>query len=209
MKRIIFCLFVLTAIYFASCAPVKSSADYAVSLIEVESPKDAKIQYGETKVVNFEEGGIGKYRYEDDYINIVWYVETTKLHFALMNKTPHTLRINWDDISYVNHLGQVERVVHSGIEWHNINHPQPPTNIPAGAGIKDILVPINCGAIVPYVYNTPEDFNAENGAISYVGKILKVMMPIMIENVQNDYVYTFRIDELLNSVSSRCKIVSE
>ena len=30
---------------------------------------------------------------------------------------------------------------------------------------------------------------------------MTVMMPIMIENVQNDYTFTFNIDKLLNTVT--------
>lgn len=45
----------------------------------------------------------------------------------------------------------------------------------------------------------PEDFNS--GASSLVGKTMTVMMPIMIENVQNDYTFTFNIDKLLNTAT--------
>ena len=31
-----------------------------------------------------------------------------------------------------------------------------------------------------------------------VGKTMTIMMPIMIQNVQNDYTFTFNINELLN-----------
>ena len=53
--------------------------------------------------------------------------------------------------------------------------------------------------LIPCVYKTPEAFNAE--ASGYVGKTMTVMMPIMIENVQNDYTFTFNIDKLLNTAS--------
>lgn len=174
----------------------------------MESPVDAKTQFGETKVINFDDNGISKYRYEDDYIDIVWFVDSDRFNFDLKNKTNHTLRINWDDISYVNYSGQVKRVIHSGIKYIEKNSIQPATNIPKGANVVDILVPID-GRIIPNVYRTPEEFNAENGAASYVGKILKIMMPIIIQNVQNDYTFTFKIEELLNSVYSKCKIVNE
>lgn len=35
-------------------------------------------------------------------------------------------------------------------------------------------------------------------APSYVGKTMTIMMPIMIENVPNDYTFTFSIDKLLD-----------
>lgn len=36
---------------------------------------------------------------------------------------------------------------------------------------------------------------------SLVGKTMTVMMPIMIENVQNDYTFTSNIDKLLNTAT--------
>lgn len=38
---------------------------------------------------------------------------------------------------------------------------------------------------------------------SLVGKTMTVMMPIMIENVQNDYTFTFNIDKLLNTTTKQ------
>lgn len=214
MRRGLYILILVVSIISISCTSV-SVARYSVGLQSVESPIDAKTQFGETKVVNFDDNGISKYRYEDDYIDIVWYVASDRFNFDLKNKTNHTLRINWDDISYVNYAGQVKRVIHSGIiETSSI---QPATNIPKGTNLVDVLVPDENieesswwgNHLIPSVYKTPEEFNSENGAASYVGKTLKIMMPIMIQNVQNDYTFTFKIDELLNSVYSKCKIVYE
>ena len=210
---------ILISFIFTSCASIYV-ADYSIGLQSVESPVDAKRQYGETKVVNFEDNGINKYRYEDDYIDIVWFVEADRFNFSLRNKTEYTLRINWDDISCVNVLGQVDRVIHSNIELLERGRQQPATNIPKGASLVDVLVPVDnihqvekdsweLDNLIPSIYQTPEEFNAENGAASYVGKTLKVMMLIMIQNVQNDYTFTFNIDKLLNSVDSKCKIVYE
>lgn len=36
---------------------------------------------------------------------------------------------------------------------------------------------------------------------SLVGKTMTVMMPVMIENVQNDNTFTFNIDKLLNTAT--------
>ena len=53
--------------------------------------------------------------------------------------------------------------------------------------------------LIPCVYQTPEAFNT--GASTYVGKSMTVMMPIMIENVQNDYTFKFNIDKLSNTAT--------
>lgn len=213
MKKINLLLLVMGACLLSSCGAFKSYiASYSVGLSAVESPADAKQQFGETKVVTFDEKGVSKYRYEDDYINIVWYVGSKQFYFTLNNKSGHSLKINWDDISFVDTKGQVGRVMHSGVKYSERNNSQPATTVPNGASISDILLPTENvyfvsgqyggwreNYLLPCVYKTPEAFNAI--ASSLVGKTMTIMMPIMIENVQNDYTFTFNIDKLLNTAT--------
>ena len=213
MKKVNLFLLAFTAFMLTSCGAFKNYiASYSVGLSSVESPADAKQQFGETKVVTFNEEGVSKYRYEDDYINIVWYVGLKQFNFTLNNKSGHSLKINWDDISFVDTEGQVGRVMHSGVKYTERNNSQPATTVPKGASISDILLPTDNvyfvsgqyggwreNYLLPCVYQTPEAFNA--GASSLVGKTMTIMMPIMIENVQNDYTFTFNIEKLLNTAT--------
>lgn len=203
----------LSAFALSSCGVFKNYiASYSVGLSSVESPADAKQQFGETKVVTFNEEGVSKYRYEDDYINIVWYVGLKQFNFTLNNKSGHSLKINWDDISFVDTKGQVGRVMHSGVKYTERNNSQPATTVPKGASITDILLPTDNvyyvsgqyggwreNYLLPCVYKTPEEFNARASLL--VGKTMTIMMPIIIENVQNDYTFTFNIDKLLNNAT--------
>ena len=212
MKKISsFIILIVSTFFLSSCGAFKSYiASYSVGLSAVESPKDAKQQFGETKVVNFSEDGINKYRYEDDYIDIVWFVGSKQFNFVLKNKSGHTLKLNWDDISFVDINGRVGRVMHSGVKYTDRNNSQPATTIPKGASISDLLLPTDnvyyvsgqYGGwreryLIPCVYQTPDEFNKE--ASTYVGKSMTIMMPVIIENVQNDYTFTFNIDKLLNT----------
>lgn len=107
MKKFNFFLVAVATFILISCGAFKSYvASYSVGLTTVESPADAKLQFGETKVVTFNEEGVSKYRYEDDYINIVWYVGLKQFNFTLYNKSGHSLKINWDDISFVDTKGR-------------------------------------------------------------------------------------------------------
>ena len=201
----------ICALLFSSCSTFKSYvATYSVGLKTVESPANAKQQFGETKVVNFQDGTTNKYRYEDDYINIVWYVSPKQFNFDLTNKSGHTIKINWDDISYVDYNGKVGRVMHSGVKYNERNNSQPASTVPKGASLSDLLLPTDnvyfvsgqYGGwrekyLIPCVYNDAVTRDAQ--ASSYVGKTMTIMMPIMIENVQNDYTFTFSIDKLLNN----------
>lgn len=190
-----------------SCGALKSYyANYSIGLSSVESPANAKQQFGETKVVNFKDGEISKYRYEDDYINIVWYVSQTHFNFDLTNKSGHTIKINWDDVSYVDIDGKVGRVMHAGVKYVDRNSSQPATTIPKNATISDLLTPTDNvyysnyigwteSRLIPSYYSTQESLDIS--APGYVGKKMTILMPIMIENIQNDYVFEFSVDELL------------
>ena len=193
-----------------SCGLTTHMASYSVGLSSVESPADAKQQFGETKVVSFtDEAGIDKYRYEDDYIEVIWYVSATQFNFDLKNKSGHTIKINWDDISYVDVTGTAGRVMHAGVKYAEKNNSQPSTTIPKNATISDVLIPTDnvyliTGAyggwkkknLIPSFYNSKEDLN--QNAEKYIGKKMTILMPIIIENVQNDYTFEFNIDKLLN-----------
>lgn len=213
MKKLKFFLLVAVSCMLSSCGALKSYvASYSVGLSSVESPADAKQQFGDTKVVTFNEEGVSKYRYEDDYIDIVWYVGSKQFNFTLKNKSGHTLKINWDDISYVDTKGQVGRVMHSGVKYADRNGSQPATTVPKGASISDILLPTDNvyyvsgqyggwreSLLIPSIYQTQEAL--DENAPGMVGKTMTVMMPIMIENVQNDYTFTFNIDKLNSDTS--------
>ena len=211
MKTLIKILYAISFVaLITSCGMFKTYvASYSVGLKTVESPANAKQQFGDTKVVNFQEGTTNKYRYEDDYINIVWYVDSKQFNFNLTNKSGHTLKINWDDISYVDYNGKTGRVMHSGVKYTERNNSQPSSSVPKGASLTDILLPTEnvyyvsgqYGGwrehnLIPSIYK--DEATRAVQAPKYVGKTMTIMMPIVIENVQNDYSFTFIIDELHN-----------
>jgi hypothetical protein len=209
MKKLLILLF--TGVMLQSCGMFSFvTANYSVGLSSVESPANAKQQFGETKVVNFKDGNLSKYRYEDDYIEIVWFVSSKQFNFELKNKSGHTIKINWDDVCYVDINGKTGRVMHSGVKYTERNNSQPATTVPKNATISDILLPTDNvyflsgqyggwqeTTLIPSRYNTQEEYNTL--AKQYVGKKMTILMPIMIENVQNDYTFEFSIDELIEN----------
>jgi hypothetical protein len=214
MKKLVVAFFVIFSIGMSSCFVQKSYiASYSVGLKSVESPANAKQQFGETKIVNIQDGATNKYRYEDDYINIVWFVDSKQFNFELTNKSGHTLKINWDDISYVDCNGMTGRVMHAGVKYTDRNNSQPSSTIPKGASLSDLLLPTNnvyyvsptrytSGRweekyLIPCIYKDESTKRAQAG--NYVGKTMTIMMPIMIENVQNDYTFTFHIDNVIEN----------
>ncbi len=181
---------------------------YTVGLQEVESPENIKEQFGETKVVNFQDQGVTKYSYEDGIIKIVWLPLSTQFSFSLTNKSDHSIRIIWDEVAYVNENGLSQRVFHSGVKYTDRNNSQPPTIIVKGASIDDLIMPTDNVYFVSGQYggwqelplfknraSTPEELNTLKS--SYVGKVVKILLPIKIEETTNEYLFTFKIEDFI------------
>lgn len=197
-------LVVLTSLSLQSCYTTSYGVIYDIGLSSVESPADAKVQFGDTKVVNYldNKDNISKYRYEDDFVDMIWYVTNERFMFDLKNKTKYPIKINWDDVTYVDAYGEAKRVIHQGVKYANRNETQAITTIPRGAKVSDFLVPTdnivyssNIGwyetNIIPVSFR--ERNKAEQSLDIYKGKKLSIMMPLQIENVQNDYMFEFEI----------------
>lgn len=181
---------------------------YKVGLQEVESPKNIKEQFGETKVVNFQDQGVTKYSYEDGLIKIVWLPLSTQFSFNLTNKSDHSIKIIWDEVAYVNENGSSQKVFHSGVKYIDRNNSQPPTTIVKGANIDDLIMPTDNVYFVSGQYggwqelplfknraSTPEELNTLKS--SYVGKVVKILLPIKIEETTNEYLFTFKIEDFI------------
>ncbi|MBP3566761.1 MAG: hypothetical protein J6J76_04345 [Paraprevotella sp.] len=207
MKKIL--IIFITACVFLNTSCTSHLAVYSVSLKTVECPKAVNKQFGETKVVTYDDGNITKYRYEDDYIEITWFVSLSRFNFELKNKSDYTIKINWDDISYVDIENKSGRVIHAGVKYADRSRSQVSTVLAKNTKISDMLLPVDNvyykpyngfsfggwgeANLIPSYYKTKKDLN--KFAPLYIGQKMKILMPILIENVQNDYIFEFVIDD--------------
>jgi hypothetical protein len=184
------------------------SGVYKVGLQEVESPKNSREQFGETKVVNFQDKGVTKYSYEDNLIKIVWLPLKTQFSFSLNNKSEHSMKIIWDEAVYVNENGSSQKVFHSGVKYTERNNMQPPTTIIKGAKIDDLVIPTENVYYISGQYGGwRESPLFKSSAMTakelddlkslYVGKVVKISLPIKIEETTNEYLFTFKIEDFV------------
>ena len=208
MKRnvIYLSLVVLASLSLQSCYTTSYGAIYDIGLSSVESPADAKKQFGDTKVVNYmdNEDNISKYKYEDDFVEMIWYVTAGRFMFDLKNKTNYSIKINWDEVTYVDANGEAKRVIHQGVKYANRNETQAITTVPRGSKVSDFLVPADNieysdyvgwyeKNIIPISFDSRE--NVEKAIDAYKGKKMSILMPLQIENIQNDYMFEFKIGD--------------
>lgn len=197
-----FLISILITISLAGCYAYQ--AIYDVSLANVERPEDVRERYGEYEIVSFEEDGETKYTYEDEVVKITWVVLTKQLAFFLTNKSDNSIQIIWDEAAFVDYDGSTGRVIHSGVKYIDRNNSQPPTIIPKNAKVDDIVVPTDniyyqegqyggwrINALFPTYAKNAEELGQMGNET--VGKEIKVLLPLKIEDVVNEYTFTFKV----------------
>ena len=197
-----FALFIL----IAGCVPAHW-AHYDIGLYTVERPAQARERYGESKIMKVQEEGVEKYYFEDEMVKIIWIPTPFQISFILTNKTSHSIKILWDEAAYVDENGVSHRVMHSGVKYIDRNNPQPPTVVVRKGTVSDLVFPTD------YVYyasgkyggwrETPLFPNSgydieelKEKAEKYVGKTLQVLLPLQIEGVVNEYIFSFKINSV-------------
>jgi len=205
MKRI--SIFIVLG-FFYSCAAFQYRANYVVNLIETERPKEASERYGEPKITKIEEEGIWKYSFEDEMIQIIWLPLSDYFSFLLKNKTEHSIKIVWDEAAFVNENGASYRVIHSGIKYSEKEKPQLPSVIVRKGTLSDLIVPADN---IDYVYDDwqrkpllpnyiqgkePNKLaQLKEASQEYIGKNFQILLPLKIEDIVNEYIFTFKIED--------------
>jgi hypothetical protein len=137
---------------------------------------------------------------EDANIAILFSLANTSVGFALQNKTDGPIKIDWNQVSFIDPQGTSHNVTHEGVKYTDANSSKPPTVIPPTAKAVDSIVPAD------YVYFTSGEHGgwsthyilprAPVGA-SMKGKSFSVYMPLEINGTGKNYLFTFRIADVL------------
>jgi len=179
----------------------KSMVKYNLQLESVERPADAKERYGETNIAKFQEEGKNRYSFEDELISIVWEIGYKRASFALKNKTDHSIHIIWDESSFVDLSGSSHRLIHSGVKLIDKNQAQPPSIVARKSILEDTVFSASHirygGADTGWIYRNwlEPAVNNPAQAKSFEGKTLQFLIPLKVEDVVNEYLFVFRINE--------------
>ena len=195
-------------------------AIYSLSLQTVERPQKATQRYGPQKIDILSTNEKYKFYFEDNLVKILWIVTSRHIAFLLQNKTDHSIKIPWDEAAYVDETGRSHRLMHSGIKYSDRDRPIPQSVVVRKGILEDTIVPTDYiswsegtkysagswdekpllpdsdfhGDYIKGKYPTLEDF--DNAVKSYIGKTIQVLLPLQIEDVINDYIFTFKIDSV-------------
>ena len=191
------------------CAP---RIYYHIGLLQVEKPLEAKERYGASEIIKFETEEANKYSFEDELVKVVWFPPGDVLPFTLTNKTTHSIKLIWDEASYVDEYGVNHRVVHAGTRYVDRSKAQPPSVIARGATLTDLVYPSDytyweakgrglwgAGKPIGWVEKPlfpTSIYNAEELAEAHRGKTFQVLFPLEVEGVVNEYIFLFKIQDV-------------
>ena len=185
-------------------------ASYDISLKEVVTPSQVKDKYGEQKIYNIDSMGVKRYYFENAMVKIFWLPTSSNVNFTIYNKTDFSIKILWDDAAYLDETGKSHRVMHSGVKYIDRSNPQPPTVIPRRGSIDDLVFPVDNVYFISGEYGGWDEIplfpnrgqtmeEVKQKAQPYVGKSFQVLLPLSIQDVVNEYTFTF----LINNVNYR------
>lgn len=176
------------------------SGKYISLLAEVEKPSNSEIRYGETMTIP-SENGISKFTYKDNVIDIMIFADCSNFNFVLQNISESSIKIVWDEAVFVNFDGSTEKVMHKGIKFSEKNGAQPATTIIKNAKWEDTVTPTHLvyyREATKYIkggWDTYSMYPREKGLKP--GQI-KLMLPIRIKDVINEYVFVFDVQYVFN-----------
>lgn len=173
------------------------SSTHFISLYSVESPLSKEQQSTNNTIINFKKDKLNHYNYEDDNINIIWNISSTEFNFVLKNKTEHSIKINWDEVSYIDINGRAGRIMHSGVKYSERNNSQVATIIPKNSYISDCILPTDNVYLSPGKYGGWQERDLINFSKDKIGKKMYLYIPLIIGDIKNDYTFEFRIEKII------------
>lgn len=172
------------------CFIEDKAGQYVSTLSKVEKPSNPSVKYGNTTTI--EDKGITKYSYNDNYIDIIIFGNSEEFSFVLKNVSQSTQKLLWDDAVFVDINGSTSKVIHSGIKYSQREAPQTPSTIIKGATLDDIACPTSniyysdSGKEWRVYSMYPKDISTKTYKV-------RLMLPIQIKDVSNEYIFEFDI----------------
>lgn len=172
------------------------SGKFLAALTKVEKPSNSAVRYGKTTSVT--EKDITKYSYEDNFIDILIFAGSTQFNFMLKNVSDNTLKVVWNEAVFVDVDGSTSKVMHTGIKYSQREGDQPASTIIKGAKLEDLAAPTD----KVYYSDVLKEWTSKslyaNADQKAEGQTIKLMLPIQVKDVVNEYIFEFTLTYVYN-----------
>jgi hypothetical protein len=141
--------------------------------------------------------------FEDDALRIVFKLERHRLEFSLLNKTDSPMKLDWNQMSYVDPESGSHKVMHFGVRYIERDKALAPTVIPPSAKVDDEILPTDLVHYEQYGWNKgwnkkplfPKPEKKEARAL--IGKTFSAFMPVEINSTTKNYNFVFQITDIV------------
>lgn len=172
------------------------SGKFFAALTKVEKPSNSAVRYGKTTSVTDKD--ITKYSYEDNFIDILIFAGSTQFNFVLKNVSDNTLKVVWNEAVFVDVDGSTSKIMHTGIKYSQREADQPASTIIKGAKLEDLAAPTD----KVYYSDVLKEWTSKslyvNANKKLEGQIIKLMLPIQVKDVVNEYIFEFTLSYVFN-----------
>ncbi|ACL70140.1 hypothetical protein [Halothermothrix orenii] len=116
------------------------------------------------------------------------------IKIRVTNLSDSTIKILWDDMSFIDIDNSVTKIMHQGVKYANRNESMAPTSIPAGTILEDTIVPtdriswsnisnswVNAGIVNQY------------NATQYHQEEIGITLPVEYKGEVKEYIFKFKV----------------
>ena len=181
----------LTTVAFAQ----KGSYVLKLSNVELEGSSIGKIKIDSIKP---SELVIYVNNYSDSLMDASFKWSISSINFELANKSKKTIKVLWNDATYIDYNKNTGKIMHVGVKYIDRNNDQPATSIISEAKISDSVTPTanisyRSGSYGGWDENPLLPRVGKKDEKILIGKKVKVLLPILYDSKQLDYIFTFDI----------------
>jgi hypothetical protein len=102
-------------------------------------------------------------------------------------------KIDWNQAAFVDATGLSHSVTHQGVRYNDTAAQKPPTVIPPGTRIEDMVIPADNVRMGSRDWIINDLFPSGAEGLPYVGKEVSIYLPVEIAGKVVDYVFGFKI----------------
>lgn len=211
----------LLLICLTGCAPVPQGAppvapldpskmfelQYDFQLASVERPANARDKYGPQTVTTVADSGRPKFRFEDRLISVIVVPSGGRIALEMTNKTDHSIKVLWNDATFVDVIGASSPVMHVGVRYSECRAIKSSAVIVQKSSISDEAIPCsnlrlregrNSGWYVEPLLQGPIAMPADTGTEfasrqTFAKSHVKLLLPLQVEDVTNEYLFDFAV----------------
>ena len=179
-----------------------NAGHYSAQLTHVQKPANSKIQRGKITTEELED----RYIYMDNYLSLAMGALEKNIVFVLQNKTDYSMKILWDEASFIKPGGSAQRVIHNGVRFAEKSQPQAPSIVPGHASLNDAVVPVDnvrySSVASDWIIDPLLPKMKTNGTYA-PNTTFSLLLPIQISGVTNEYTFTFTLTWVYDNPSIR------